>query len=177
MLSYFEIILRNLCNNKLIEKVGENWFDNKDVLIGNNPVKSRKTLEKINEAKDIVYESKKFIKNYKLKNSDMVSNLSFGFWVNLLSANYENNIWQPHFKYLFNGLKRKDVYNIINDIKTFRNRVFHYETIIFKCNYKKIYQDIKTLISIMTDNNMDEYIEIVDKLKTIENHYSDAPLN
>ena len=163
LLSYFEIILRNVINNKLIEKVGENWFDNKNIIIGNNPIKSRKTLEKLNETKNNIYENKKFIENYKITNSDIVSNLSFGFWVNLLSANYENNIWQPYIKYIFKGFKRKDIYEIINNIRMFRNRVFHYENIIFKCNYKEIYNNINKIINTITKNGLNEYLnEIID---------------
>ena len=49
LLSYFEVILRNICNNKLIEKFSENWYLNIKLLQGNNPEKGEWAINKINE--------------------------------------------------------------------------------------------------------------------------------
>ena len=46
LLCYFEVFLRNFCNEKLIKEIGENWFDNK-ILKGNNKNKSQKTIEEM----------------------------------------------------------------------------------------------------------------------------------
>ena len=156
LLSYFEIILRNVCNNKLIKEVGEFWFDNRNVVIGDNPNKSRKTLEKINETKNIIIE--RYGKGYKIKNRDIISNLSFGFWVNLLSSNYNNNVWRPYLRHVFKNVDRKKVYSIIDNIRLFRNRVFHHEPIIFKYDTKSIYNDMLYIIELMTNKDISNYI-------------------
>lgn len=65
---------------------------------------------------------------------DFVSNLTFGFWVNLLSNRYEAVLWprllqpvfphiQPRFRTLRNISRR------FNSIRRLRNRVFHHEPI------------------------------------------------
>ena len=51
LLNYFEIILRNVCNNKLIEKFKNNWMFNSYILDGNNPEKGKWAIDKIEEIK------------------------------------------------------------------------------------------------------------------------------
>ena len=130
LLCYFEVFLRNFCNEKLIKEIGENWFDNK-ILKGNNKNKSQKTIEEIEKTKSkiIKYKQEKKIINYIPTNADIVSNLEFGFWSNLFCANYENTIWAPYLKQIFVGFTRKELFKIINNIRKLRNRIFHYEPI------------------------------------------------
>ena len=66
LLSYFEIFLRNFCNEKLMKEINENWFDSK-ILKGNNENKSQKTIEEIEKTKSkvIKYKEEKKIFNYR----------------------------------------------------------------------------------------------------------------
>ena len=54
----------------------------------------------------------------------LVAELTFGFWVTLLSAPYEHRICPDA-----TGLSRKQVADRFNAIRILRNRVFHYEAI------------------------------------------------
>lgn len=66
----------------------------------------------------------------------MVAQLTYGFWVTLLSRPYEQPLWSPNGYALFQAAfphagpnLRKDVFDRFNGIRELRNRVFHYEAI------------------------------------------------
>ena len=65
---------------------------------------------------------------------DFVSNLWFGFWVNLLSNRYEGVLWPHLLRSVFPGTPRRllTISNMrarLNSIRHLRNRVFHHEPI------------------------------------------------
>ena len=82
-----------------MKEINENQFDSK-ILKGNNENKSQKTIEKIEKTKSkiIKYKEEKKIFNYIPTNTDIVSNLEFGFLSNLFCVNYKNTIWAPYLK-------------------------------------------------------------------------------
>ena len=167
LLNYFEIILRNACNNKLIEKFKNDWMFNNYILDGNNPEKGKWAIDKIKE-------TDQKIKNRKNDNNisynDIVSNLDFGFWTNLFCANYEHKIWRPCLMHIFNTYTRKDIYNKLNKIKELRNRIFHYEPIVFDKNLKEKYNNIIEIISFLTNKETMEYLKNLDEFKKIYNN-------
>lgn len=66
----------------------------------------------------------------------IVAQLTFGFWVTLLSGPYEQPLWSPNGYALFRaafphaGSKlRRDVFDRFNRARELRNRVFHYEAV------------------------------------------------
>ena len=168
LLSYFEIFLRNFCNEKLMKEINDNWFDSK-ILKGNNENKSQKTIEEIEKTKSkvIKYKEEKKIFNYIPTNADIVSNLEFGFWSNLFCANYENTIWAPYLKQIFIGFKRKELFKIIDTIRKLRNRVFHYEPIIFDKNLIDKYNDIVSMICFISNQEICDYIENKSRFKKL----------
>ena len=180
LLCYFEVFLRNFCNEKLIKEIGENWFDNK-FLKGNNKNKSQKTIEEIEKTKSkiIKYKQEKKIINYIPTNADIVSNLEFGFWSNLFCANYENTIWAPYLKQIFVGFTRKELFKIINNIRKLRNRIFHYEPIIFDKTLLEKYNDIVSIICFISNQEICNCIESRSNFKELYKilKNSGAPLN
>ena len=73
---------------------------------------------------------------------DLISNLSFGFWVHLLNSRFrvvdkenplfKNNIWQAETNKIFpnrGGYKVSEIYDILKGINATRNRLFHQEPI------------------------------------------------
>ena len=92
-LNYFEIFLRNYCNNKLVNEINNNWL-NSNILFGNNKEKEKLTFKKIEEVKLRIIKHKKEnnILNYIPNNNDIVSNLDLGFWTNLFCTNYKFTI-------------------------------------------------------------------------------------
>lgn len=86
----------------------------------------------------------------------IISELNFGFWTTLLEENYYKTvIWRKIFKdvfpYYHHTIKIDDdvdqVSTVINRIRQFRNRIFHFEAVIHKNNLQQIHNDILDVIS------------------------------
>src|SRR5271155_1313070 len=63
----------------------------------------------------------------------VVSELTFGFWVKLISAKYEKTLWVPHLYKSFPALRKPDrvtIFNRLDNIRNLRNRVAHHEQIL-----------------------------------------------
>lgn len=61
-----------------------------------------------------------------------MSELTFGFWRNLLSARYERTLWTPVLRHAFPNLapqRRVDVAKPVERLNHLRNRIAHYEPI------------------------------------------------
>lgn len=159
-LSYFEITLRNVCNERLRKEFGENWCSNNNILSGNNIEKGKWAINKIIEVESKVIKRKaeKKILNYKVTLGDIISNLEFSFWSNLFCANYNHNLWKPHLKYLFPNRERADIYKQIKSINDLRNRIFHHEPIIFDSNLENKYNLIIELLCITSDEDVCNYV-------------------
>lgn len=176
-LSYFEIFLRNFCNDKLKKELGEYWFES-NILYGNNIKKGQWAIDEITKVKNKIKKSKKD-KEIMLTNGDIISNLELSFWSNLFCSNYENHIWSPYLKQIFIGFERKKLFKDIDGIRKLRNRIFHYEPIIFDEFLEDKYKNIIALISFISNQDISDFIEnesnfceIYIKLKN-----SGAPLN
>lgn len=79
----------------------------------------------------------------------LVAELTFGFWVTLLSAPYEQRIWQPDGYALLaaafpqaSDRSRKQIHDRFNAIRELRNRVFHHEAIWNRSNLQQEHADI-----------------------------------
>lgn len=72
----------------------------------------------------------------------VVAELNFGFWRYLLTARYEASLWTPALRHAFpTGLARTTVYDLVENINTFRNRVAHHEPI----HTRNLHDDIERL--------------------------------
>ena len=91
-----EISLRNNFHQLLSKTYGENWFLNNTLLVGSKN-KNRANIEKVAE----VLSKLKLTPLTKIKPSEVISNLSFGFWVSLLFNKYELDIWRPCLRNIF----------------------------------------------------------------------------
>ena len=65
---------------------------------------------------------------------DFVSGFTFGFWVNLFNANYEQSLWPQLIRPVFPGVPRRQrarsqLFHRLDTIRRLRNRVFHHEPI------------------------------------------------
>ncbi len=122
-LSMFEIALRNSMNRELTEKYGIDWYLRLESIPGLRNLKGN-----INTAKKHIVK-----RNENITANKIVAELTLGFWVRLLNAEYELILWKPlrkAFPFLEKGQKqRKNVSAPINNIRNFRNRVFHHEPI------------------------------------------------
>lgn len=81
----------------------------------------------------------------------VISELNFGFWTTLLmEKHYRIKLWRSLVRFVFpnypfSSSQDKDIKLIaqkINNIRVFRNRIFHYEPIFNRSNLHKIHDDI-----------------------------------
>lgn len=172
-LSYFEVVLRNVCNEKLKKELGKNWYLNTKLLGGNNAERGQWALDRIEEAKNKVYKSKllKKILDYEITLGDIVSNLEFSFWSNLFCANYENTLWSPYLKYIFKGTRRQKLYSSIDSIRELRNRIFHYEPILFNNNPEEKYNLIIDLLCTISSQDICNHVKSISNFEKIFQEY------
>ncbi|WP_404320076.1 hypothetical protein [Malaciobacter canalis] len=119
--------------------------------------------------------------NQNFTDDDIVAELNFGFWTKLLLDKHYTNIWRKIFKDVFPNLEFKG--NIdqakvhtglqFDDLRKFRNRIFHYEPIFNKAPkqyHDKILESTKWINDSLYEMNMmfDEFEDIYnskDKIK------------
>lgn len=134
LLSNLEIALRNSIHKSFSLRFGtESWFEN---------IIFQELKDHVNIAKSKITKSKQFLTNDKI-----VAELTFGFWTSLFNKQYAQLFWKPLmfvFKDLENELKHRDKIAFkLNNIRKFRNRIFHYEPIcndliVLRLNYTGI---------------------------------------
>ena len=143
LLGVLEVIIRNRLNDLFVE-----YFDDKDWLINqksgfmNDPslrFKHKRTGEiKIKDfiKREVEKAETKILKtNSKITSGKIIAEQSFGFWTDFFEVhNYKLLKGKPIqiFKYLPSGYGRKEVNELLNNIRRFRNRVNHNEPICFK---------------------------------------------
>lgn len=74
----------------------------------------------------------------------IVAELTFGFWVRLLSRKYEKSLWVPHLHKSFPEVKKPDrviIFDRFDGIRNLRNRVAHHEPLLMR-NLDNDYADI-----------------------------------
>lgn len=91
-------------------------------------------------------------KKISLNDGKIISELNFGFWTSILSSKDKRytNMWRKIFADVFpnyNIVHSIDsdkvlVGTLINKIREFRNRIFHYEPIFNQVNLNQIHEDI-----------------------------------
>lgn len=174
-LNYFEIILRNACNKELTKEKGKLWYLNNTLMSGANPIKGGYAKTEIQRTyKKLIGYGKKYRKETKIESinqSDIISNLKFGFWTNLFVYNYFNQFWNPCLKYIFVGHKRKNVWKKLIKIRELRNRIFHHENIIkSNLNLLQAYNDILGIIKTISPT-LENKLRIVSNFENIYNDY------
>lgn len=161
-LHFFEILLRNEIHNTLSKQLSEYW------LLEETKILHTKELKKVLHVKSkLEYESKD------TTIGRIISELSLGFWVNLLNSPYEEKLWRPHLSQGFihrpKNTERKQLRSILEKIHRLRNRIAHYEPILhypLDSNYK-ILIDIISWICPDTANWVDsnnQFIEFYSSL-------------
>ncbi len=140
-LSILEVALRNALNNYLSNKISDIWYEN-DFL-------TKDSIEKVSQAKSLLIKRRERTDKEKI-----IAELSFGFWVNLFKKPYDKKLRINDIKTIFPNLPNKEeklinreiLFNKLNHIRNFRNRVFHYEKVLNKDNYNNINEDIFEII-------------------------------
>lgn len=145
-LSLIEISFRNSLNLFFIQRVGENW-------LFNNQFIKPQLRDKIEISKKILYQQKK-----KVTHENILAELSFGFFVTFLKKPYQEYFRYKDILKIFPNITSNDkvinrhfVYAKINNIRLFRNKVFHHNKIINKIEFKNIQDNIDEILSYFDD--------------------------
>ena len=155
ILSILEIALRNKIHNSIDKLIKSDWLLSEiykqDLLLDNEHKILMDTFNKL-----------KF-KDKNLTKGALISELTFGFWVNLCKKSYKTILWDKKgfFESVFPFFSIKKEMNKIRfispDLKNIlqlRNRIFHHEIIInHKIGIENCYDKIeKILLSISEDS-------------------------
>ena len=142
-LSVLEVSLRNAINHAFDKLYGAGW------LIHEAHFLQRDQLKKISDAKAKIKSRNEYLTKDKL-----VAELSFGFWVNLFKSSYNNQMRINTLRQIFSNLppkkeqlvSRKEIFQALNHIRNFRNRIFHHERVFGKPEFQNIEQDINQIL-------------------------------
>ncbi len=137
-----EVCVRNAIHKVLQEKHGANWYQRGSFLC-TLPDRLRREL-------DDVIRDERGTHGTGMTSDHIVSGLSFGFWVHLLTKPYEGVFWPTRFGLAFphkpNEVGRMDLYTRLDRLRIFRNRIAHHKP-IFDKGPKAEYLNMLDLIS------------------------------
>lgn len=138
-----EIVLRNSLWHAITNMLqNKNWLIESSVL-----------LEQ--EKKTVVETQEKIKRYYPTRTQDidhLISELSFGFWNNLLNLRYERIFWPQCLKLFVPCISRTHRYRDflhkrLQKIRKLRNRIFHHQRISHMRNIAEQHEDILEVIS------------------------------
>ena len=167
VLSIFEVAFRNSLNRELTEYFGtKDWYLKVESIPGLRNLKNN-----INTAKKHIANRSENITANKV-----IAELTLGFWVRLLNAEYELILWKPlrkAFPYIDKKQRQRNKISApINKIRDFRNRIFHHEPVSW--NLDKLEETHNRIIMVMEWLNKDlpeiakmhdRTIEIIEKTR------------
>jgi hypothetical protein len=122
LLSNLEITLRNAVHNSFtIHFKSTDWF---------SQLRQPELFDQVNVAKRKILTAHNNVADDKV-----VAELTLGFWTTLFNKQYAKDLWKPlmHAFPLLNApdKKRDKISYKLNQVRKFRNRIFHYEPV---CN-------------------------------------------
>ena len=162
-LSVLEVALRNALSRELKTMTGrDDWY----AIFANTP-----GLTNLN--KYITQATKQIAgRHEQITTSKIIAELTLGFWVSLLNAEYERLLWKDlrrAFPYIpKKDRKRKNVSAPLNRFRSFRNRVFHNESICW--NMKKVQEIHDELLLVLEWINKDlpEWLTEIDRFENVQ---------
>ena len=114
-----EVAIRNAIHGALVGKFSESWYE-RGAFLCTLPNRLRDELQSTIDSERRNYGAK-------LTLNHVVSGLSLGFWVHLLTKNYEGVLWPQYYAAQFPNkpahIDRQGVYNMVDKFRTHRNRM------------------------------------------------------
>jgi hypothetical protein len=139
-LHWFEIALRNNIHMAASTQWGSSWLTSNKLLYAEQKLVNDCAARLISEQKNQTPE-------------DIVASLNFGFWSSIFRKDYEQKI-RPLLPKIFpystpsSERTRRNISDRLNTIRKFRNRIFHFESIL-KYKPEVRYGEIKQTIQWM----------------------------
>lgn len=164
-LSVLEVALRNAIHNSFSKHFKTDYWLKTHL--------DSSLTKQVLEAENKILSSRKQVTSGRL-----ISELTFGFWTTLFNRKYAPVLWKPLHR-VFHQMPAKERQRAIispklNTIRTFRNRIYHYEPISWdfdelEKHYKIIYEVIGWLEPdlIPWTKELDDFTTELDKAKRI----------
>ena len=163
-LSVFEVALQNALSRELQTMTGrEDWY----TIFSDTP-----GLTNLNR---YITQAQKQIINCKesITASKVIVELTLGFWVSLLNREYERLLWKHlhrAFPYMPKHLRqRKNVSAPLNSFTTFRNRVFHSESICWNLTRVSEIHDNLFLVMEWINKDLPLWLKNIDRFEETKN--------
>jgi hypothetical protein len=122
VLQGFEVPLRNAMHFTIVGAIGkEDWYDR----LTFRPLEAKH----IQKAKDSILHS-----GNSVTSGRMVAELTFGFWVALVTKHYVNELWIPYLHRAFRHKRigRGAAHQRLDEIRSLRNQVAHHQCILHR---------------------------------------------
>jgi hypothetical protein len=117
-----EVTIRNAIHSTISRRFSAMWFDNGS-FTAQLVAKYRQEVERIVGAQ-------RAIRRSSFTEDHVVAELTFGFWVHLLTARYDDLLWQGgvfrSFPHVPKGMTRQEVHDGVDRLRNFRNKVAHH---------------------------------------------------
>lgn len=142
-----EVSVRNAIHCALLAKHGPDWHTRGSFLC-TLPDRLRKELDDVIRTERAAYGTN-------MTADHLVSGLSFGFWLHLLTKNYEGVFWPTYFATCFPNMpattSRDKLYKKVDKLRLFRNRIAHHKP-IFDRSPKTEYNSLLEVIRWISDD-------------------------
>lgn len=138
-----EVAARNAISIPIEKRFGDNWYL-ESKFINLLPVRMKQELDD-----RVRRETKK--RGKIIDKNHVIANLSFGFWVNLMTKSYENQLWINGVQQSFpnaNTGDREKIYLLLDNMRAFRNDIMHHYA-IFDRSPQKRYQNVLSLTKLI----------------------------
>lgn len=127
LLSVLEVGLRNSINYQLTRMFDDvKWYENRKFI----KIVTGFQIDRITDAKNSLLRDKKEVTPGRI-----VAALSFGFWTSLFDSRFSSTLWKNlrlAFPYCPKKKRqRRTISANLNNIRRFRNRLFHHEAILW----------------------------------------------
>lgn len=135
-----EVALRNRVNHALVAEFGRDWW---------NDQRFKATIDH-DRVRDLdMVKTRINRRGSALETDQIVSGLSFGFWVGMLQPKYNPPIWGTHLRTSFPSLpqneNRNSLFKLGGEIANFRNRISHHEPLL-KVDAMRLYGEIMKMM-------------------------------
>ena len=166
-LSVFEVTLRNALSRELETMTGrEDWysiFPTTPGLVNLNRYITQAQKQIINRKENVTP-------------AKVIAELTLGFWVSLLNSEYERLLWKHlrrAFPYMPKHLRqRKNVSAPLNSFRTFRNRVFHHESICWNLHrVSEIHESLFLMLKWM-NKDLPLWLKTIDRFEDTKKRIS-----
>lgn len=110
-------------------------------------------------------------RNETITANKVIAELTLGFWVRLMNAEYERILWKPlrkAFPYIDKSERQRNKISApLNKIRDFRNRVFHHEPISWRLDKLEETHDRIIMVMGWINKDLPELAKSIDRVPNV----------